>query len=81
MSGKSNQFPPVGKEGRFAKEIVAAMCEHGFMNGFFGDVSPEFQAFQVDCLEAMPHAEWRRWVENNRGNLVNHCGLPWAANL
>ena len=81
MSGKSNRPFGLFPEERFAKEIVSAMCEHDLMNGWFGDVSPEFQRQQVEWLNAMTLQEWRVWLDRNRYNLVNRAGLPWAANL
>lgn len=58
-----------------ATKVVAAMCEHGFMNGWFGDTSPEFQAEQVAYLCDLSDQEWRLWLDRNSHNLIKHCGF------
>lgn len=48
------------------QRIVDAMCKHGYMHGFFGDISDEFRASQVDKFLAMPRQQQTDWLERNR---------------
>lgn len=56
--------------------VVAAMCDHGFMNGWMGDVGPGFQADQVSYLMDMDEVRISAWMERNEFNLIGYCGLP-----
>ena len=56
-------------------EIVAAMCKHGFMNGWFGDVSEEFQAEQVQLLNNLSEREYAAWIDRNKFNLTTYCNI------
>lgn len=58
-------------------KIVAAMCKHGFMNGWFGDVSEEFQAEQVEWLDNMSDKEYAAWIDRNKFNLTTYCGIQY----
>jgi hypothetical protein len=57
------------------KEAVRLLCKFGFMNGFFGDTSPEFQEEQVDLISSLPTDEQTAWLANQEFNLRNYC-LP-----
>lgn len=57
------------------KRVVAAMCEHGFMNGWFGDTSDEFQQDEVNYFNGLSNQLRVAWVERNRYNLESYCGF------
>lgn len=52
------------------EQIVSAMCEHGFMCGILGDVSPEFQAEQVLDLLDLRDSQLRTWLLDNHYNIT-----------
>lgn len=58
-----------------AYKIVTVMCNHGFMNGWFGDVSAGFRHEQASALVAMSREELNKWWEQNSFNLTHYCGF------
>lgn len=44
------------------------------MNGWFGDISPEFQEEQVNNIMNLSTEERNKWIERNKFNLTHYCG-------
>lgn len=63
------------KQQQNTRIIIDAMCDNGFMNGWFGDVSERFRAEKVEELMALSTEQKRIWVELNKFNLTVYCQL------
>jgi hypothetical protein len=57
------------------EEAVRLLCKFGFMNGFFGDTSPEFQAEQVAMIRSLTRGEQIEWLSRHAFNLRVYCKL------
>lgn len=57
------------------EEAVRLLCKFGFMNGFFGDTSPEFQAEQVALIKSLPLSDQSAWLSGHAFNLRYYCKL------
>lgn len=55
------------------EEAVRLLCKFGFMNGFFGDTSPEFQAEEVALIKSLPQSDQSAWLAGHAFNLLLHC--------
>lgn len=65
------------KHGQFVaiQIIVKAMCKHGFMNGWFGDVSDEFQLEKANEFIQLDKFEQKRWLKQNEFNITRYCAI------
>ena len=51
------------------EEAVRLLCKFGFMNGWFGETSPEFQAEEVKLIKSLPTDEQSAWLARHSFNL------------
>lgn len=52
-----------------ATAMVRDLTVHGYMNGWCGDRSEEFQQEQINLLCALSETEWKQWVATRSSNL------------
>ncbi len=56
-----------------ASIAIAKLCKHGFMNGWFGDTSEDFQRDQLLSYQDLTAKQRSEWWERNKFNLEHYC--------
>ena len=57
------------------EEAVRLLCKFGFLHGWLGDTSPEFQASEVALIKSLPLSEQSAWLAGHSSNLRYYCNL------
>jgi len=57
------------------EDAVRLLCKFGFMHGWFGDTSPEFQSEQVELIKSLPQSEQVAFLAGHDFNLRHYCKL------